>query len=108
MVKNVFIYSDMEFDNACGHQNTSETDFQIIKRKFIESGYPVPGMVFWNLAGDRSKPVTKEEHNVALVSGFSAQMLKYFLENGEFKFENPYQVMLASLGNRYDHLKVVD
>lgn len=104
MVKKVFVYSDMEFDEACGRPK--ETDYQVIKRKFTEAGYRMPRMVFWNLRGDRSKPVTRNEKNVALVSGFSGQMLKSFLENGEF--QNPFQAMLAGLGTRYDHLKVVD
>lgn len=102
MVKTVFVYSDMEFDCACGNSY----DYQLIKRKFTEAGYPMPGMVFWNLRGNLAKPVTKNDTNVALVSGYSGQMLKSFLENGELT--NPFQVMLTILGDRYDHLLVVD
>ena len=65
------------------------------------------GIVFWNLrGGNRSKPVTKYEKNVAMVSGFSGQMLRTFLENG--KFNSPYETMLDTLGKHYDHLEVVD
>lgn len=92
----------MEFDCACGNSY----DYQLIKRKFTEAGYPMPGMVFWNLRGNLAKPVTKNDTNVALVSGYSGQMLKSFLENGELT--NPFQVMLTILGDRYDHLLVVD
>ena len=105
MIRTIFVFSDMEFD-ACGGRGY-ETDYQLIKRKYSEAGYPMPQIVFWNLrGGNRSKPVTKNEAGVALVSGFSGQMMRVFLQNGTF--ENPYQTMLQSLGNHYDHLKVVD
>lgn len=105
MVKTIFVYSDMEFDECGGKE--FETDYQLIKRKFEDAGYPLPGIVFWNLRGGaRSKPVTKDEKNVALVSGFSGQMLKVFLEKGEFS--SPYQTMMDTLGNHYDHLQVYD
>ncbi|XP_046652378.1 uncharacterized protein LOC124343193 isoform X2 [Daphnia pulicaria] len=106
MVKTLFIFSDMEFDDCGG--NEYETDYQFVKRKFEQAGYPLPAIVFWNLRGNgkRSKPVTKDEKNVALVSGFSGQMLKTFLERGEF--DSPYLAMLQTLGTTYDHLKVID
>ena len=105
MIRTIFVFSDMEFDECEGQEY--ETDYQLIKRKYSEAGYPMPQIVFWNLrGGNRSKPVTKNEAGVALVSGFSGQMMRVFLENGTF--ENPYQTMLQSLGNQYDHLKVVD
>ena len=95
----------MEFDNCGGKEY--ETDHQLIKRLFEEAGYQLPGIVFWNLrGGDRSKPVTVNKQNVALVSGFSGQMMKQFLEKGSFP--NPIASMLDSLGNRYDHLKIID
>lgn len=105
MIRTIFVFSDMEFDECGGEEY--ETDYQLVKRKYSEAGYPMPQIVFWNLrGGNRSKPVTKNEAGVALVSGFSGQMMRVFLENGTF--ENPYQTMLQSLGNHYDHLKVVD
>ncbi|XP_057368806.1 uncharacterized protein LOC130689883 [Daphnia carinata] len=106
MVKTLFIFSDMEFDDCGGDKY--ETDFQLIKRKFEQEHYPLPAIVFWNLRGhgNRSKPVTKDEKNVALVSGFSGQMMKTFLESGQF--DSPYLAMLKTLGNTYDHLKVID
>ena len=107
MIKTLFIFSDMEFD-ACGGQQY-ETDYQLIKRKFADAGYQLPAIVFWNLrGGPRSKPVTKDENNVAMVSGFSGMMMKTFLEKGAVDFESPYQAMLDTLGNNFDHLKVVD
>ncbi len=91
MIRTIFVFSDMDFD-SCGGKKY-ETDYQLIKRKYSRPGYLMPQLVFWNLrGGDRSKPVTKNEAGEALVSGFSGQMMRVFLENGTF--ENPYETML--------------
>jgi hypothetical protein len=82
MVKKVFVFSDMEFDQASSRP--WETDYEAITRKYTEAGYgdAVPQIVFWNLRFSYSVPVTSEQKGVALVSGFSKNMLKVFL-NGE-------------------------
>ncbi|KAK1613454.1 hypothetical protein QYE76_037130 [Lolium multiflorum] len=79
MVKKVFVFSDMEFDQASSRP--WETDYEAITRKYSEAGYgdAVPQIVFWNLRDSRSVPVTAEQKGVALVSGFSKNMLKIFL-----------------------------
>ncbi|VAI92867.1 unnamed protein product [Triticum turgidum subsp. durum] len=79
MVRKVFVFSDMEFDEASSRP--WETDYEAITRKYAEAGYgdAVPQVVFWNLRGSRSVPVTAEQKGVALVSGFSKNMLKLFL-----------------------------
>ncbi|KAF8252758.1 hypothetical protein K440DRAFT_684927 [Wilcoxina mikolae CBS 423.85] len=101
MVKRIFVFSDMQFDqaqyNQYSHTTTSEisrfeTNHERIKRLFEEAGYEMPEMVYWNLAGGRGgggapKPVTKETEGTAMVSGYSQGMLKVFLENGGFEEE---------------------
>uniref|UniRef100_N1QVM6 Uncharacterized protein n=1 Tax=Aegilops tauschii TaxID=37682 RepID=N1QVM6_AEGTA len=79
MVKKVFVFSDMEFDQASARP--WETDYEAITRKYAEAGYgdAVPQVVFWNLRASRSVPVTAEQKGVALVSGFSKNMLELFL-----------------------------
>ncbi|KAK3041335.1 hypothetical protein RJ639_002316 [Escallonia herrerae] len=56
MIKRVFVFSDMEFDQASRHGYRKvrpkgwETDYEVIQRKFKEKGYSnVPKIVFWNL-----------------------------------------------------------
>ncbi len=103
MIKTIFVFSDMEFDNAGGWR--FETDYQFIERKFRIAGYPMPQLVFWNLrGGTRSKPVLKHVKGVALVSGFSGQMMKTFLKDG--KVDTPFETMIKALGNHYDHLTI--
>jgi hypothetical protein len=83
MVSKVFVFSDMEFDVASSRP--WETDYEAIMRKYSEAGYgeAVPQIVFWNLRYSHSVPVTAEEKGVALVSGFSKNMLKIFLGSEE-------------------------
>ncbi|XP_016478850.1 uncharacterized protein LOC107800214 [Nicotiana tabacum] len=106
MIKRLFVFSDMEFDQAS--ENAWETDYQAIQRKFVEKGYKnVPETVFWNLRDSRSTPVLEKQSGVALVSGFSKNLLTMFLEGGGIV--NPVDVMeLAISGDEYKKLVVYD
>lgn len=106
MIKRLFVFSDMEFDQAS--KNPWETDYQAIKRKFGENGYKnVPEIVFWNLRHSGSTPVVAKQSGVALVSGFSKNLLTIFLEGGGIV--NPEEVMeLAIAGEEYKKLAVFD
>jgi hypothetical protein len=99
MVKQVFVFSDMQFDSAEeSGKDQFETSYQRIERKYAEAGYKVPKLIFWNLAsgGGRydeesedeevvaPKPVTKDTTNTLLVSGYSQAMMKMFLDEGQF------------------------
>ena len=98
MVKNVFVFSDMQFDSANGHQERWTTSYERIRKQFQEAGYEMPKLIFWNLAGGRAgyggdagrgddrapKPVTAAEENTVLVSGYSQAQLKMFLDGGGF------------------------
>nr|GEY90349.1 DUF2828 domain-containing protein [Tanacetum cinerariifolium] len=107
MIKRVFVFSDMEFDQASA--NPWETDYQVIKRKFAEKGYggAVPEIVFWNLRDSRATPVAGKENGVALVSGFSKNLMTLFMEDtGNM---NPEGVMDQAIsGEEYNKLVVLD
>ncbi|KAJ0243413.1 hypothetical protein HA466_0194700 [Hirschfeldia incana] len=126
MIKRVFVFSDMEFDQAYASSssvthystvhsystrdaNTWETDYDAIARKYMEAGYGdvVPEIVFWNLRDSRSTPVPGSKKGVALVSGFSKNLIKMFLNNdGEI---NPMLIMEAAISKEeYSKLVVVD
>ncbi|XP_031110671.1 flagellar attachment zone protein 1-like [Ipomoea triloba] len=91
-----------------GSENSWETDYEVIQRKFREKGFTnVPEVVFWNLRASRSTPVVANQSGVALVSGFSKNLLTIFLENGGIV--NPEEVMeLAISGEEYKKLAVLD
>jgi hypothetical protein len=96
MVKRIFVFSDMHFDEAAGNshswdaqpQNSTDlwaTHHQIIKKRFADAGYEVPELVYWNLSGQASRrpaPVTADMPGTALVSGRSQALIKAFLESG--------------------------
>nr|XP_043607594.1 uncharacterized protein LOC122579478 [Erigeron canadensis] len=107
MIKRVFVFSDMEFDQAS--RTPWETDYQAIQRKFTEKGYGgvVPEIVFWNLRDSHSTPVTRKQKGVALVSGFSKNLMTLFMEGGGSL--NPEDVMDSAIsGEEYQKLVVVD
>ena len=79
--KKLFIFSDMEFDCAV-NRNSSLTE---IKRKYQESGYTLPTIIFWNLTGNiRHTPCEPDENGVIMISGFSPVILKILMKNGFF------------------------
>ncbi|KAI0439342.1 hypothetical protein F4803DRAFT_50028 [Xylaria telfairii] len=97
MVKRVFVFSDMQFNQAERSGDGFSSSFERIKSKYADAGYEMPELVFWNLAGGRAgygqgtagdstapKPVTAEEAGTCIVSGYSQAMLKVFLDNGTF------------------------
>ncbi|MBA0552966.1 hypothetical protein Golob_023736 [Gossypium lobatum] len=107
MIKRLFVFSDMEFDQA--QMSPWETDYDVIVKKFTQRGYGdvIPQIVFWNLRHSRATPVPATQKGVALVSGFSKNLLKMFLdEDGDI---NPVAVMEAAIsGEEYQKLVVLD
>ncbi|KAL6888415.1 hypothetical protein ACP4OV_009441 [Aristida adscensionis] len=107
MVRRVFVFSDMEFDEAS--EQPWETDHEAIVRKFTAAGYgaAVPEVVFWNLRSSKAVPVEARQQGVALVSGFSKNLLKLFLDG--CGIVNPRAVMEKAIaGPEYDKLAVFD
>ena len=95
---NILILSDMEFDSATyGKMNKSL--FQNIAEKYENSGYKLPRLVFWNLASRTGTiPVIQNDLGVALISGFSTNLVKMVLD-GE---TDPYKCLVKVLeGDRY-------
>jgi len=91
MIKRLFVFSDMQFDESyrCTLAEGSwQTEHQKVVKAFHEAGYDVPEIVYWNLAGDElAKPVTAAEEGVAIMSGFSPNMLKIFMGGGAIEQE---------------------
>ena len=82
MVKRLFVFSDMQFDNARSGSSpdTWETNHDAIARAYEVAGYDMPEIVYWNLAGElETTPVEAERKGVALMSGFSPAMMKVFM-----------------------------
>lgn len=94
MPKTLYIFSDMQFDAANrggGHATTHAR----ASAQFAEAGYALPQIVYWNLRGDTADfPTNKHTPGVAMVSGFSAQLLKLFLAGGQL---SPLAVMRQAI-----------
>jgi hypothetical protein len=55
----------------------------------------MPQLVFWNLRDSKvAFPVQKDTPGVALMSGYSAEMLKMFMSDEEM---TPYSMMMKAL-----------
>ncbi|KAI6785483.1 uncharacterized protein J7T54_007126 [Emericellopsis cladophorae] len=93
MVKRVFVFSDMQFNQARvrNEENKWTSSLERIREEYARFGYDVPELVFWNLAGGRGgvspKPVTTVDQGTAMVSGYSQGLLKVFLDSGGFEEE---------------------
>ena len=94
------VLSDMQFNCAAGiggyHYGYGqapvrgwETQYEELVREFEQAGlkskwkraYPVPRVIFWNLRGDtRDYPASADTPGVDMVSGFSPNLLKLFLQ----------------------------
>ncbi|KAF8181817.1 hypothetical protein BJ912DRAFT_605403 [Pholiota molesta] len=98
MVKRLFVFSDMQFDqslptargeffggvNAPGAATAWETTYDRIEAAYRAAGYEVPQIVFWDLAaGDKTVEVQGDRKGVAMMNGFSAAMLKVFMGEEE-------------------------
>lgn len=89
----ILIISDMEFDR--GVYSTTGTNFEGWKKAFKEVGYNLPTVIFWNVAGSTNGvPTTKFENDVAMVSGFSTNILNNLLTLDKY---SPKDVMLEKL-----------
>ncbi|CAA0407244.1 unnamed protein product [Arabidopsis thaliana] len=114
MIKRLFVFSDMEFDDARvdSHSEMSdyesdyesvpesfekwETDYEVVQRKYKEKDFEnVPEIVFWNLRDSSATPVVSKQKGVAMVSGFSKNLLTLFLDEGGIV--NPEDVMLLAI-----------
>lgn len=97
----IIIISDMEFDSS---QRWHRTNFEQAKQEFANHGYELPTIIFWNVQSRQENvPVRFNEDNVALVSGFSTNILAQVL-GGEVT--SPEEMMLSVLNKpEYDFVK---
>ena len=86
MPDRLYIFTDMEFNAACGgygynyrrFSRDPETLFEGIERKFNRAGYQMPQVVFWNLDA-RQDTIPAIDGNYSYVSGFNPNMIECIL-----------------------------
>ncbi len=105
--KNILIISDMEFDicaeasgvvqDSWGYNEYSRPNarlFSVLANRYAQAGYQLPRLVFWNV-NSRTGTIPVKENNmgVALVSGFSVNIVKMVM-SGKL---DPYECLLETL-----------
>lgn len=101
MPKKLFVFSDMQFDEA---DNKTNTNFENIKELYKSHGYEMPQLIFWNLRSNNTQdmPVKYNEKGVALLSGYSPSLFKTILSGTE-KDLTPYSILRKVIDDeRYD------
>ena len=102
--KNILIISDMEFDSCAtsgdsdiwSRNRPNQRLFEIIAQRYADAGYQLPRLVFWNVNSRTGTiPVKENELGVALVSGFSVNIVKMVMSN---KLD-PYECLLETLNS---------
>lgn len=104
--KNILIISDMEFDSCAiginrygSHVSIVRPDarmFDIIAQRFRNAGYEMPRLVFWNVNSRTGTiPVKQNDLGVALVSGFSVNIVKMVMSGKT----DPYECLLETLNS---------
>lgn len=93
--KNILIVSDMEFDA----QMDGRTDIQMFKdftERYREQGYELPKVIFWNVnSRTNTIPILESPNGVALISGFSVNLIKMVMSN---KLD-PFEILVEQLMN---------
>ena len=100
--QNVLVISDMEFDSATytysgrSYNRVDNRLFDKIAKKFENAGYKLPRLVFWNVNSRTGTiPVKENDMGVALVSGFSTNIVKMVMSNQT----DPFECLLETLNS---------
>ena len=95
MPKNIVILSDLQFDAMTTIRGNRKALFDNLSEIYKENGYLLPRIVFWNLSGqvNNTIPMQQNELGVALISGFSTQLLDMVMSGKT----DPYEVLLEAI-----------
>ncbi|KAH9930860.1 uncharacterized protein B0H18DRAFT_1116569 [Fomitopsis serialis] len=118
MIKTLFVFSDMQFDEATEADATAwETNHDAIERAYAEAGYEVPRIVYWDLAAHRGPgmaavPVTANRKGVALMNGFSPALMKVFVgdanaEEAAEEVEDGWEKVKGESDSEFDPLSIM-
>lgn len=99
---NILIISDMEFDSCAvvggssrySYNRPTASLFQTIAERYAAKGYKMPRLVFWNVNSRTGTiPIIENALGVALVSGFSTNIVKMVMNDKT----DPYECLLDTL-----------
>jgi hypothetical protein len=86
MPKKLVVLTDMEFDKVTDNPYDLNTTYEHIVKMYKDNNYTPPKFIFWNLNSDHNEnfPVKCDIEGTAMISGFSEQLLKIFMNYDEF------------------------
>lgn len=100
MPKKIFIFSDMQFDQAITPETTN---YKEIENRYELAGYKKPDIIFWNLNGSTNDfPVSINDSGTVMLSGFSPCLLTSIMDGKEL---SSYGVLRTTLDS--DNYKVI-
>lgn len=104
-IERLFVITDGQWDSMS--TNSSKTHFEIIDKKFKRLGYKRPDIIFWNVsAGKIDFPTLADQKGVSLVSGYSSDIMKLFIDGNDI---SPYEIMRKAIDNeRYNSIVYLD
>ncbi|KAJ8074428.1 hypothetical protein PM082_015329 [Marasmius tenuissimus] len=97
MVKRLFVFSDMQFDEArtLSHEVSRsqswaevnqadewKTNHDVVKAHYERAEYDIPEIIYWDLASYGTVEVDGEREGVAMMNGSSPNLLKVFMGEG--------------------------
>ena len=96
MVRKVFIFSDLDFDDAL-EDNGLDDQYDDVCHKFMEAGSDglVPEIVFWNVQCLDGVPLPLRQKGVVFLNGYSKHTLKMSFIHID-GVVNPVSVMVVS------------
>jgi len=105
--KTLFVFTDLQFDQAAGEGDSQLTILERARQSYAEKGYALPQVVFWNLRATwfQGFPVQKDDEGVAMLSGFSSELLKMFMGA---KVLSPEDMMLKAIERYQVEIPEVD
>ena len=121
MVKTIFVFSDMQFDDAAKERH-GQIPYHLAEAEFARHGYKLPLIVFWNVKScddpgftSATFPVPSHQANTALVSGYSGHLLQLFMDKSALRQSGLLNAQpitslntMLSATARYEQWQVVD
>jgi len=103
MPDTVVVLSDMQYDEASNNVSENTLHNSIIT-KYETKGYKSPKFIYWNLSSQHNEtfPVKSVTDNVAIISGFSEQLLKVFMNSNDFNPESIVNEILSKYENEVE------
>lgn len=107
MPKKLVVLTDMQFDKVSYNPFDLNTTYEHIVKLFKENNYTPPKFIFWNLNSDHNEtfPVNCNVEGTAMISGFSEQLLKIFMNYDNF---NPLLIVEDILKPYIDDIIIDD